>query len=297
MHAVYISAHALVYNPSVLTTRMTPVTLRFIDDWDDAYNNLGHIPSGQDFPRQWQERAASFRQRFTCELDIAYGVESRERYDLFKPNINASPRGVMVFIHGGYWMKFDKSYWSFLAKGYLDQNWAVAIPSYTLCPDATIATIETQVAKAVEHVAASIDGPIVLTGHSAGGQLVTSMICTDTQLSAAITKRIQYVLSISGVHDLRSLLHTKLNEFLNLDWNTASNCSPALKQPITDIPVGILVGEAERPEFLRQSALLANVWHGLGAKTQLKELHARHHFDVIDSLCDISDGVAAPILE
>jgi arylformamidase len=46
------------------------------------------------------------------------------------------------------------------------------------------------------------------------------------------------------------------------------------------------VGADERPEFRRQSALLANVWTGLGARTRAVEALGRHHFDVVADLTD-----------
>ena len=35
-----------------------------------------------------------------------------------------------------------------------------------------------------------------------------------------------------------------------------------------------------------QSALLSNIWHGLGAQTQDVVAPDRHHFNVIDALMD-----------
>ena len=43
-------------------------------------------------------------------------------------------------------------------------------------------------------------------------------------------------------------------------------------------------GLDQRPEFVRQNALLANIWAGLGAATAAVEEPGRHHFDVIDGL-------------
>ena len=40
----------------------------------------------------------------------------------------------------------------------------------------------------------------------------------------------------------------------------------------------------ERPEFLRQSRLLADIWAGLGAATDSVVDPGRHHFDVIEAL-------------
>ena len=58
----------------------------------------------------------------------------------------AAPKGLVVYIHGGYWMRFDKSSWSHLAQGALASGYAVAMPSYSLCPSIGIAGIVAEAA-------------------------------------------------------------------------------------------------------------------------------------------------------
>lgn len=265
-----------------------------IADWDDAYANMPHIVGGAQWPERWAADAAAFRDKHVGELDIAYGTGARETLDLFKPD--DAPKGLVVFVHGGFWMKFDKSYWSHFAAGPLAHGWAVAMPSYPLCPDVGIGDIAVSIGRAVIHAATLIDGPIHLAGHSAGGHLVTSMIAHDTPLSPDLGNRIKRVVSISGVHDLRSLLPTELNQTFGLDMETATAVSPALKRPATVADLVTWVGAGERAEFLRQSQLLANVWLGLGmAVTEIEEPD-RHHFDVLDGMLDADGALTRAIV-
>lgn len=274
-----------------------------IRDWDDAYENGRHIPEGSSWPGRWTAPAAAFRDaadaRGRARLGVAYGDGERHRYDLFLPA--GTPRGLLVFVHGGYWMALDRSSWSHLAGGAVAQGWACAIPSYDLCPMVTIAAITTQIGAAIEHAAGAVDGPVVLAGHSAGGHLVTSMACHDTPLAPATRDRLAHVVSISGLHDLRPMLRTARNATLGLDMDSAEAASPALKRPLTHVPVTAWVGSAERAEFLRQTALIANVWQGLGAATRAVVEPDRHHFDVIDGLADpaapLMRATLAPVVE
>ncbi|WP_146590575.1 alpha/beta hydrolase [Puniceibacterium confluentis] len=255
-----------------------------VTDWDNAYENGRNIPNGSDWPGLWVAPAHSFRIAGRNRLDIAYGDSDRSRYDLFLPE--GTPKGVLVFVHGGYWVALDKSYWSHLAQGAVDSGWAVAIPSYDLCPDVSIAEITAQIGAAIDHVAGAVAGPIVLSGHSAGGHLVTAMMCEGTPLAAATRTRLRHVVSISGLHDLRPLLMTQRNDMLRMDMVSATAGSPALQRPLKGIRLTTWVGGAERQEFLRQSALLANIWHGLGCDTHAVVQPDRHHFNVIDGLAD-----------
>ncbi|MCP8938440.1 alpha/beta hydrolase [Alsobacter sp. SYSU M60028] len=257
-----------------------------ITDWTAAYANSPHIPGAAAYPERWERAARTFREANAAraELDIPYGEEPRLRADLFLPH--GAPRGLAVFVHGGYWMSFDKSSWSHLAAGALAHGWAVGLPQYELAPAARISDITRQVGRAIEMLAERVSGPIRLAGHSAGGHLASRMACIGAPLAPPVQSRIAHVLSISGLHDLRPLMRAELNRTLRLDAEEARAESPALLEPVEGIDVTAWVGELERPEFVRQNDLLANVWTGLGARTRAVRDTGRHHFDVIAGLAD-----------
>jgi len=264
-----------------------------ITDWDDAYANREHVANAQDYFEQWEILAPQFRQAWAegagdLVIDLAYGAGEREKLDLFVPA--GKPRGLFVFVHGGYWVALDKSKWSHLARGALEQGWTVAMPSYTLCPDISISSITQQIGSAIEKAAQQIAGPIVLAGHSAGGHLVSRMGCQNAPLSASTHQRIRRIISISGLHDLRPMLRLTLNQSLKLDAREAEAESPALQLPVEGLEIDCVVGGAERPEFIRQNALLANIWKGLGAATREIIVADKHHFDIINELGDGAEG-------
>jgi arylformamidase len=259
-----------------------------ISDWSDAYANAPNIPGGDRWPAAWVQPAQAYRDtlqgRGRATLDISYGEGARNRFDLFRPE--GRPKGLVIFVHGGFWKALDKSFWSHLACGSVESGYAVAMPSYTLCPAARISEITREIAASVERAAAMIEGPLLLAGHSAGGHLVTRMISATSPLPGDIKVRISHTVSISGLHDLRPLMKAAMNTELRIDEAEARAESPALLEPMQDARVTCWVGSAERPEFVRQNALLANIWTGLGAKTRVIEEPGRHHFDVIDGLAD-----------
>jgi len=270
-----------------------------IKDWDDAYANGAYIEAAEDYPARWAEQAARFRrtmeQQHRAECDIAYGDGERQRLDVFQPQADA--RGLVVFVHGGYWRAFDKSAWSHLASGPVSRGWAVAMPSYDLAPTVSIDEITRQIGAAISCAATLADGPVRLTGHSAGGHLVTRMMCSDSPLAVNVRQRIERVVSISGLHDLRPLLKTKMNDDLRMTEALAVSESTALKQPIEGVELFCWVGAEERPEFIRQSELLANIWTGFGIATSVHRAAGQHHFNVIDALADPESPLCSALLD
>ncbi len=246
-------------------------------DWDAAYANAPFIPGAEGFPPRWAAEAAAFRGRLgdRARLGIAYGAGEREWLDLFLPA--GAPRGLMVFVHGGYWRAFGPRDWSGFAAGGVARGWAVALPGYTLAPQARIAGITRQIAAAVARAAAEVAGPVALTGHSAGGHLAARMACTDVALPVA--DRLVRVVPVSPLGDLRPLLNLALNADFRLDAAEAEAESPALRSPRPGLPVHVWVGADERPAFVEQARTLAAAW---GAA--LTVAPGRHHFDVIDPL-------------
>ncbi len=279
---------------------------RIKTDWDLAYSNVLHVANSADYPLLWQEKSLKFREKAQqderLEADIAYGALPRNHYDLFFPvnkkdKKNQSIKGLVVYVHGGYWMKLDKSYSSYLASGALAHGYAVAVVSYTLCPDALIGDIVREVAIAIHHAAQKINGPVYLVGHSAGGQIVGRMITKTSPLEVKTQQRIKNTVSISGLSDLRPLMKTQMNAVLRLDDDQAYTESPALLEPVSGAKLTTWVGGAELPEFIRQSALHANVWRGFDCDTYSVGEAGKHHLNIIDGLSDPEHILIKTLLE
>ena len=265
-------------------------------DYDDAYANAAYIDGAKDYPDKWAEAAQDYRIHEVAagraQLNVAYGTRERQQYDLFLANGPA--KGVVIFVHGGYWRMFDNKSWSHLAAGPFAHDWAVAMPSYTLSPEASIPEITHEIAMAVTAVAKVTRGPISLVGHSAGGHLVARMLCDDVELPDDVIARLHCVMPISPLSDMRPLMQTKMNDDFKMDMDVATAESPLLATTVRDAPTRVWVGAQERPVFLDQARWLADGW----ANATLTVAPNKHHFDVIDDLAQgESDLVSALILD
>lgn len=248
-------------------------------DWkiDRAYANGAFIAGADDFPLLWAAQALAFRQSLgeRARLDLPYGPSERQRFDLFLPE--AVPRGLLVFVHGGYWLAFGRDSWSHLAAGAAARGWAVVMPSYTLAPQARIATITGEIAAAIEAATAVVAGPVVVTGHSAGGHLSARMGCAD--IAGPASRRIRRVVPISPLADLEPLMHTAMNAQLGLTKAEVAAESPAGLALRPGTGAHVWVGGQERPSFLWQARTLSEAW-----SCGWTVAPGRHHFDVINDL-------------
>jgi arylformamidase len=255
-------------------------------DPDRDYANGAFIPGGSDYPARWAATAAGFRRLLgdRAELDLAYGAAPRQKLDLFLPE--APPRGVVVFVHGGYWHMFSKSHWSHLALGPLSRGFAVAMPGYTLAPAARIADITAEIAKACWFVGTRVAGPMVVTGHSAGGHLAARMGCAD--IAVPITR----VVPISPLAELGPLIATEMNATLRLDAAEVAAESPARLGLRDGITAHVWVGASERPAFLWQARVLSEEW-----ACPWTAVPGKHHFDVIDALEDPASALCDALIK
>jgi len=254
-------------------------------DPDRDYMNAAFIAGAADYPARWAARAKAFRAGLGKRgaLDLAYGPAGRQRLDLFLPEGRA--RGTVIFVHGGYWQLFDKSDWSHLAAGALAQGFAVAMPGYCLAPAVRIGAITAQIAAACRFVAARRPGPLIVTGHSAGGHLAARMGCADLDLPVG------RVVPISPLAELGPLVATGMNATLGLDADEAARESPARLPLRQGVAAHVWVGAEERPAFLWQARVLAEEWTCPWTADP-----GRHHFDVIEGLEDPQSALMAAVL-
>jgi len=247
---------------------------------DDAYAIGAYIENAETYPPKWAAAAADMRRGLgdRALLGLAYGASARQKYDLFLPE--KTPLGTVVFVHGGFWRKFDRSSWSHLAAGPLARGWAVAMPSYDLCPQVPITTITRQIAVMIQDVAARVSGSISLAGHSAGGHLVARML-DRALIPEPVGKRLHKVVPISPLSDLVPLLRTSMNQDFAMDFAQAKAESPVAMRNRYKADVTVWIGTNERPALLDQARWLAQAW---GAGHVI--VPDRHHFDVIDALAE-----------
>jgi arylformamidase len=201
---------------------------------------------------------------------------------------------LLVFVHGGYWQALDAESSMYLAPQALAHGWSYAAVEYTLAPDADLPTMVRQCRASLAALGRQGEhGPVVLAGHSAGAHLAAM-----SALVAASSLPVDRVVLLSGVFDLRPLVHTTVNDPLGLDDDAAAAVSPALL-PVERSDGGgppavmVAVGESETDAFHAQSHVYAARLRLAGLAVTELVCAGRHHFDIVDDLVDPASDVGA----
>ena len=259
---------------------------------ESQYNVASTRAGFEQVIEDWAKRSLAYRSKSAGFSQYAYGNREREVIDLYPAREKHAP--VMVYLHGGYWQRGDRSLYGFLAEPLVKTGVNVAIVGYPLCPSASLRQIVDSVRNAIiwlwknGHEQGMDPERMIVVGHSAGGHLATMVQATDwPAIDPSVAERpCSGVVAISGLYWLEPLRETALNELLQLSNDDVRWLSPVEKQPQTDVPVAAVVGSAETAEFFKQADRLEMRWKQYDVHIDRHVEPDADHFDIIYHLAD-----------
>ncbi len=263
------------------------------DELELQYNlRLARPDYETDIVPRWIRQSAALRERVNCGLDLAYGQGARERLDFFPAPVKNAP--TIVYFHGGYWQRGDKSVYSFLAEPFLKSGVSVALVNYDLCPAGSISGIVSQarqslswIWRTLEEIGASRDRLYVM-GHSAGGHITALLMATHWPTFGAGLPHdmIKGGVPISGLFELEPLRSTSINDAVRMTAEEARMQSPMLHVPATDAPQIVVCGGRETEEFHRQADEYVQAFSTSKRSFDRYVVPDADHFDELDALRD-----------
>jgi arylformamidase len=244
---------------------------------DAAYNNNAAVPDSATWIEKRNHDSAAHRAAHPDLLDLAYGTGERTAFDLYPAANPHSP--CLVFIHGGYWQRNSRELFACIAEGPAAIGWSVAVPGYTLAPQANMRTIVAEIGQALDWLADrgpdhGIAGPLIIAGWSAGAQLAALHLGH---------RRVLAGLAISGIYELAPLRDTKLNQALNLSDSDIAEFSP-LRRGVVQKPLIVSVGSAELPTLVHDAWNFYGFRSRHGAPGRLLSVAGADHFSILQEL-------------
>ena len=266
-------------------------------DFDAQYNLRAGRPDYEvTVIPGWSSDSETARAASDCSLDIRYGDGEKQKLDVFRCGDASAP--TLVYFHGGYWQRGDKSIYSFIAPPFNAAGVNVVVVGYDLCPSVTITRISQEAREAMAHLwrnAATLginrDG-ITVMGHSAGGHITQMMMATawpaiGADLPADLIKAGIPVSPLSYLEPVR--LTEALNAGIRMDPEEADAESPMTHHPpATNAPQLVVVGGAETDEFHRQARMYVEKYETADRKMGLYVVPDVDHFDELNVLVDPS---------
>lgn len=221
---------------------------------------------------------------------VRYGDDPAQQVFVY-PNRGAKPLPVLVFFHGGSWVRGDPADYGFIARNFAAEGYIVVLAGYRLGPVGRFPAMVEDSAAAVAWVHANIAARggdpdrILLIGHSAGAYNA-AMVALDQQWLARYglgSGTIKGVVGLAGPYD-----------FLPFDDQDSRNAfghwpRPGETQPVSfarkDAPPMLLVTGAEdtvvRP---RNTVSLAHTLTEAGAPTEPLVLGGIGHAEILLTL-------------
>ena len=265
------------------------------EEFESQYNlRLGRPDYEQTVIPDWMDRSEKARKSLDCKLDIRYGDGDNQKLDVF--SCGDTTAATLVYFHGGYWQRGDKSIYSFLAVPFVAAGVNVIVAGYDLCPSVTITQISEQSREAVACVYRRAEEfginkeRITVMGHSAGGHITQMMMATDwSQYADDLPKNLVFAgIPVSPLSLLEPVrLTVGLNTGIRMDEAEAEAESPMLNHhPVTNAAQMVVVGGAETDEFHRQAQMYHDAFKTAERSMELYIVPDVDHFDELNVLAD-----------
>ncbi|EDS28155.1 kynurenine formamidase [Culex quinquefasciatus] len=248
------------------------------------------------------------RKELKCDLDVEYGSEDSEKFDIYGDNL-PDDAPLFVYIHGGYWQMLSKKESAYCAKPLVERGFRVIILDYELCPKVTLAELVSQIKCAGEYILNYAEENRVrhvsIAGHSAGAHLIAAML--DRQFVATVgdeIRLVKHVYLISGVFKLDELRHTQsvnAKNLLGLNDANVRGLSP-LEMDYghlrgLSVQVHVSVAENDSAVFKQMAKDMHEHLERFGVQGSLHVLPELDHFDIVEKLAEKDYFITKAILD
>ncbi|MEV4848081.1 MULTISPECIES: alpha/beta hydrolase [Acinetobacter] len=144
------------------------------------------------------------KQGYMVETQLAYGLKSRQRFDLFRSQQPLPHRPLIVFVHGGAWLHGDKKDYQFIGEAFAKEGYDVVVMNYHLAPQHIFPTYIHDLHLLLNHLQQSAGQlqicaeNLVLMGHSAGAFNVMSALYHPQSASIDDYNQIRAIIGLAG---------------------------------------------------------------------------------------------------
>ncbi|XP_013783491.1 kynurenine formamidase-like [Limulus polyphemus] len=234
------------------------------------------------------------KQEIPCQLGISYGLNQREKLDIFGADKVPADAPILVIIHGGGWIMGRREDTSFVVPPFIDAGMLCIVPGYSLAPKATLDDIVADVCRAIAHVIdmAKSRGSrgIYVAGHSAGAHLAAMAASSPLMTNPDLAKWIKGFVLVSGVFDMHPIMKTTWAELGNFTEDAVQRNSPMflveeVSRHLQHCRFLVAVSQYDSPEFHRQSKEYHEQLLSVNLSSKYVEIPDSDHLTICLDLC------------
>ncbi len=271
---------------------------------DRAYDQAAWAPNRAELVAWFAAESARVRAAGAWLADQRYGEGEDETLDVFPPaqGTGGGAAPVHIHIHGGRWTLFTKSDSSFVAEPLRRAGIACVVPDFSQIPKVRIPAMVEQLRRAIAWVyrnAASFGADperIHVSGHSSGAHLACTLALTDWPALGLPRDVIKSLLLASGSYDMRPVMLSARSSYVHLSEDEVLALSPVLHAERLQMPITLVHGSRETPEFQRHPAALAQALRAAGREVKLMRLEGVNHFECQRAMGDEGSEVEREML-
>lgn len=249
---------------------------------DQAYDQLHWAPHRDAIQAEIRKDCEAVRRSMPPRTE-RYGKSGVQLLDIFAPN-DASRVPVVVFLHGGAWLRGSRPDCAYPAPAVIGRGAALVVPEFDNVSVVPLPTMVEQCREAVDWTvrnAESFGGDpdrVYLVGHSSGAHLASCVLLGDTTIRGALL--------ISGMYDLHAPLLSARSAYVKITPEELAAASAMRHLGRIGCPVAVAWSVGDSPEFRRQGQVLAAALQGMGRLAGGGEIFSANHFEEPRQLAD-----------
>ncbi len=259
-------------------------------DW--AYDQAHHAPNRVDVLAKIASNSAVSRSKAPSPLRLAYGSQEIEHLDWYVSERQNAP--LVFFVHGGAWKSGSAKDNALQVHWLIKKGFSVVIPDFDAVTSVqgNLAHLAQQVQNALlfTHREARVHHAdpqkIVVVGHSSGAHLSACMVTRNWEALGLKEHPVRALLCCSGMYELEPVSLSARSQYVDFNPAVIEDLSPLRRIEAFQMPVALLCGEHESPEFIRQFRDFEDRLKLSNAKLQSQWIEGVNHFEILETLFD-----------
>jgi arylformamidase len=254
---------------------------------DAAYEQRAYAPLGDQISARFITDSADVRRRLGNPQRVAYGPTDIEKLDIFRTARANAP--IMVFVHGGAWLRNQASDFHYLAENFVRNGAHFVALDFVPVDKANgdLRVMADQVRRGIvwtQRNAASFGGDpnrIYVSGQSSGAHLAGVALTTDwAKQYGAPADILKGGVLQSGMYEMKPVRLSSRSTYVKFD--DAMEDAMSSQRHIANLraPIAVMYGTNETPEFQRQNREFAAAVKAAGKPVTLTVLPNHNHYEV-----------------